>query len=85
MPELEGTIAGGGSDLVLCGWENERRGDIANVTNQVRVKAGIGTQGFSPGPLNQEPLHREDETTCVDRAIPGPSALPCFFGTGAAV
>lgn len=43
-----------GSDGVLWGWENERRGTIANVTDGVRVRAGTGTQGSSPGPLNQE-------------------------------
>lgn len=39
---------------MLWGWENERRGTIANVTDGVRVRAGTGTQGSSPGPLNQE-------------------------------
>lgn len=59
MPELGGAGAGRnrswkGSDGVLWGWENERRGTIANVTDGVRVRAGTGTQGSSPGPLNQE-------------------------------
>lgn len=70
---------------VLCEWESEGRGDIANVTNGVRVKAGIGTQDSSLGPLNQEPLQQENETTCAHHDVPGSPALSRLLGTGDAV
>lgn len=59
MAELEGAVTVSGFDLVLSRWESEtqRRGDVANATDQVRLEAGIGIESLCPGPLTQKPLH----------------------------
>lgn len=58
-------------------WENEtqRRGDIANTTDQGRLEVGIGVQSICPVPLDQEPLHGENEATSVHQVGPGTPAL----------
>lgn len=55
MAELEGTLIVSESDLILSTWENEtqRRDDIANAINQVRLEAGIGIQSLCPGSLRE--------------------------------